>query len=43
VGLTLSSDRQFRGDFAEKGGKSREITVRHDLEILINEYITSPA
>jgi len=25
--------------FAEKGGKSREIPVRHDLEQIVNEYI----
>lgn len=25
--------------FAEKGGKSREIPVRHDLEQMVNEYI----
>jgi site-specific recombinase XerD len=25
--------------FAEKGGKSREIPVRHDLEAIISEYI----
>jgi integrase/recombinase XerD len=30
---------QWMLHFAEKGGKSREIPVRHDLEIVIREYI----
>lgn len=31
--------RKFR--FQEKGGKSREIPIRHDLELVINEYLQS--
>ncbi len=31
--------QQWMFHFGEKGGKSREIPVRHDLEQIINEYI----
>ncbi len=31
--------QQWMLHFTEKGGKSREIPVRHDLELLIGEYI----
>jgi integrase/recombinase XerD len=34
---------QWMLHFAEKGGKSREIPVRHDLEIVIREYIDAAA
>jgi site-specific recombinase XerD len=33
--------QQWMFHFAEKGGKSREIPVRHDLEIFIAEYVDS--
>ena len=41
--LTLKSLKhdgtQYSLRFSEKGGKSREITVRHDLEQFLREYI----
>ena len=34
-----NAGQQWMLHFTEKGGKSREIPVRHDLELLISEYI----
>jgi integrase len=37
----VSDGSQYTLRFAEKGGKSREIPVRHDLEQLLLDYIRS--
>lgn len=34
-----NTGQQWMLHFAEKGGKSREIPVRHDLEQIVNQYI----
>ena len=39
VGDFYNTGPQWMLHFSEKGGKSREIPVRHDLEQIINEYI----
>jgi site-specific recombinase XerD len=38
-GSFYQAGAQWMLHFAEKGGKSREIPVRHDLEAIISEYI----
>jgi site-specific recombinase XerD len=39
LGDFYHAGQQWMLHFAEKGGKSREIPVRHDLEQIVNEYI----
>lgn len=40
-GNFYNAGQQWMIHFGEKGGKSREIPVRHDLEKLINEYLVA--
>ena len=39
LGDFSTTESQFSLRFREKGGKSREIPVRHDLEVLIKRYL----
>jgi integrase/recombinase XerD len=43
VGDFVSNGEQWHLKFREKGGKAREIPVRHDLEQLIKQYLDAAA